>query len=97
MLSFLSLINLVCGWQAVVDVFRSAAEGLQRAAQHGADRAAERGVGVAARLHDDEVRLAGHQQHPVGLHRAGEVDQLAFAVREVGLAEGGRVHAKALS
>ena len=33
-------------------------------------------------------RLAQHQQHAVRLHRAGQVDQLALAVGQVGLAEG---------
>ncbi len=49
--------------------------------------AARAGLDVGAGLHDAQVGLAQRQQHAVRLHRAGKVDQLTFAVGEVGLAE----------
>ena len=50
---------------------------------------AEEGGGIDARLQDRRAGLVEQQQRAVRLDRAGEVDLLAFAVREVGIAEGG--------
>ena len=74
----------------------------QQLAQPGLERAAElrhrpleqalrrepqQGARVGAGLPHAEIALAQHQQGPVRLHRAREVDELPLAVGEVRLAE----------
>ena len=68
-----------------------ARDGVEAAAEHPFAQAQELGR-VGARLDDGVVGLADHQQRPVRLDRAREVDLLALAVREVRLAEGGHGH-----
>ena len=51
-------------------------------------RHAEQGLHIRTRLDDAQPRLAQRQQQPVGLDRAGQVDQLTFAVGQVRRTEG---------
>jgi hypothetical protein len=60
----------------------------QRLVQQAFDIDPEQLTHIRARHRDAQLRLAQRQQQPVRLHRACQVDQLTFAVREVGLAEG---------
>ena len=61
---------------------------VQVAQQQPVERAAEPVAGRAAGLHDAQLRLLQHQQQAMRLDRTGELDQLAIAIRHVGLAKG---------
>jgi hypothetical protein len=50
-----------------------------------------RGVGQHAQHARPRAQAIQHQQQAVRLDRAGQVDQLAFTVGQVGLTEGGAV------
>ena len=71
---------------------------MQVAQQQPVERTAKPTARTAAGLHDAQLRLLQHQQQTVRLDRPGELDQLAIAVRHIGLAKGwadrhGRVQA----
>ena len=71
-----------------------AAQRRDRALQQVGRRHAQQGLRVDAGLQHLQLRQAQQQQRAVRLHRARQVDELALAVGQVGLTEGGAVHAR---
>ena len=67
----------------------------ERPLQHVVQREAEERRDVGSRLLDHQRLHGQHQQHAVRLHGAGQVDQLAFAVGQVGLPEARAVGVRA--
>lgn len=65
-----------------------AAQRLQGQAQQTFHGNAEQGLRVRAGLHHHQRGFLHGQQHPMGLHRAREMDELALAIAEVRLTEG---------